>query len=467
MEGEKMPDRSPNFRLLSYTWPLFIESLLRMLIGNVNVFMLSRYSDQAVAAVGVANQILGMFLILYSIVGTGTAIIICQHLGAGEKDTARKVAHTAIVMNTILGVILSILISAFAKQLLKAMNLPDELMGYAAGYTVIVGAVSFTNAIIATMAGIARSYGYIKLPMYVALGMNILNAAGNYAAIFKPFGLPQYGVTGVAVSVVISNLAGVAVMSYILYSKLGIRLRLKELFSFPRAMGIDIFKMGGPAAGEYISYTFSQMAITYIVAGLGAGAIATRVYVQNLTAFISILSMALGQGSQILIGHLVGAGNMNDANKLCRRSLKLALISNFSLTLGLILIRKQLFGIFTKDTAIIDLGSIILVIDLGIELGRAFNHVVGNSLRGAGDVRYPVTVGILSMWGIGTVLCQILGISLHLGLAGIWLALTLDEWSRGLILLKRWKSQKWQQRLVAGPSCKEAGALKEAARGPA
>jgi putative MATE family efflux protein len=435
-------------RLVALTWPLFVESLLRILMGNVNVFMLSRYSDDAVAAVGVSNQILSIFLVMYGIVGAGTAIIISQYHGAGEEATARKVAGAALVANAAFGLLMGVVITFSAPQVLRAMNLPEALMAHAVQYTRIVGAFSFSQAIFTTLAAIARSFGSTRSPMFVALGMNLLNVTGCYLAIFRPFGLPQLGVPGVAASMVASGLVGLVAMAWILNRRMGIRFRWRDLSPFPRDMVRDIVRVGAPAAGEYISYTISQMVVTFILAGIGVAALTTKIYVQNLTFFISIASMAIGQGSQILIGHLVGAGRFDDAKRIGSRSLAIALVANGVLTAAMIAVRRPLLGLFTKDEAILALGATVLLIDLAVELGRAFNHVVGNTLRGTGDVRYPMVVSILSMWCISVVLCQVLGVWAGFGLAGIWVAYAADEWSRGLVLWRRWNSGRWRDKLV-------------------
>ena len=58
--------------LIAITWPIFVETLLRMFLGNVDTFMLSHYSDNAVGAVGTANQINGMIMLIYTISSTGS-----------------------------------------------------------------------------------------------------------------------------------------------------------------------------------------------------------------------------------------------------------------------------------------------------------------------------------------------------------------------------------------------------------
>jgi putative MATE family efflux protein len=434
--------------LFRLAWPLFIETFLRMLIGNVNVFMLSRYSDAAVGAVGIANQIIAMLMNVFNVVGLGTAIIVNQSLGAGEKEQAARVSKAAIAANFVFGILMSVLLSALSGNILRLMGTPEDLMKEARQYIAIVGGAVFCQALISTMSAILRCYGFTKYPMFVAFGMNILNVLGNALVVFRPFGMPAFGVAGIAITVVICNLAGVLAVSFVLVKKVGLGFGRTGKFQLRGKILADIVKIGAPAAGEYISYSITQVILTGMTTSLGSTAVMTRVYIQTVTVFISVLSLSLGLATQIRIGHMIGAGEAEQARKLCLKSLRIAVVINAALTLALILARKPVLMLFTKDPAILRVGSTILILDLLWETGRPLNHIVVNSLRGTGDVRYPTGIAILSMWGIGVPLSWFMGLHLHFGLVGIWLASAADEWFRGLIVLRRWYSQKWRQMAV-------------------
>jgi Na+-driven multidrug efflux pump len=102
-----------------------------------------------------------------------------------------------------------------------------------------------------------------------------------------------------------------------------------------------------------------------------------------------------------------------------------------------------LFGIFTSNPEILQIGATILLLTIILEPGRAFNLVIISALRATGDVKFPVYMGILSMWGISVPLAYLLGIHFELGLAGIWVAFIADEWLRGILMLIRWRSKVW------------------------
>tara|TARA_B110000211_G_C14022337_1_gene528265 strand:- start:894 stop:1163 length:270 start_codon:yes stop_codon:yes gene_type:complete len=89
------------------------------------------------------------------------------------------------------------------------------------------------------------------------------------------------------------------------------------------------------------------------------------------------------------------------------------------------------------------LGSTVLLISFLGELGRSFNLIVDASLRACFDARYPSIVGVISMWFIGVPLAWFLGLNLAWGLAGIWLATSIDDVFRGISNMHRWNTKKW------------------------
>lgn len=435
-----------NLSLFALTWPLFIEFFLHMLMGNADTLMLSLYSDNSVAAVGVSNQILSLVIVMFGFIAAGTAILVAQNLGAKNPIAAAEISVISLVANLVFGLVLSITVFLASGNLLQLMDLPDELMGEADSYLSIVGGFSFLQAIIMTAGAILRSYGFTRDAMYVTIGMNILSIIGNYLFIFGPFGIPVLGVEGVAISTSFSRVIGFIVIIILLIKRAPHKLEFFKVFKMPFIHLKNLLEIGVPAAGEQLSYNGSQMVITFFITSLGTEALTTRVYTTNLMMFIYLFAIALSQGSQILIGHLIGAKKFDEAYSRCLKSLRIAIIISFLCALVFSIFSKPLLSIFTDNPSILAIGSILMWMTIILEPGRAFNIIIINCLRATGDVRFPVIVGILSMWGVSVTLSYVLGIHLGWGLFGIWIAFIADEWLRGILMLKRWKSKKWMQK---------------------
>src|ERR1035438_8401266 len=169
--------RSPPAKLAlrGIAWPIFVEQTLRMLIGTVDTFMVSHVSDGAVAALGVANQVIIFFLVAFNFIGIGTSVVITHHLGARDRAGADKIATNAIAVNTWLGAAFSASVYFFALGMLRAMQLPGALMDYALPFLTLMGGTLFMESMNISIVAVLRAHGHTRDAMLVTLGQNVLN----------------------------------------------------------------------------------------------------------------------------------------------------------------------------------------------------------------------------------------------------------------------------------------------------
>jgi putative MATE family efflux protein len=435
--------------LFALTWPIFIELFLHMFMGSTDTFMLSHISDDAVAAVGVANQLVFFTILIFGFVGTGTAVLVSQCLGAGKIEDARKVSGISITLNLLFGLLVSVLVVIFREEFLYMFNLEQKIFEYADQYLLIVGGTLFFQSILLTVSSILRANGFTRDAMNVSIIMNLLHLLGNSLFIYGLLGVPEMGVEGVAISTALSRAIACLIIIRLMYKKLPVTLLKKDYLDFNLDYIKKIFKIGIPAAGEQAIYNTSQMAITAIIALLGAVALTTRVYTFNIMSFLMLFSMAVGQGTQIMIGHMAGARDFDGAYKQLLKSLRVSFIITMGIAVLVVLFRHPLMGIFTDDQAIIREGGKLLLLSFLLEPGRTFNLVIINSLRATGDANYSVKMALISMWAISVPLSYLLGVHFGIGLSGVWIAFILDEWLRGIAMYFRWKSRIWETKVLA------------------
>jgi putative MATE family efflux protein len=428
--------------------PIFLETFLRMLINNVNVFMISKLSDETVGAVGVANQILNFLLMVYACIAFGTAVLISQNLGAGRRHVAMDSANTAIVLSATTGLSLGLLLIPAAPFLLTLMRVPPQMMDAAVSYLRIVGAASVFQALVGTMSAISRNYRYARIPMIITLGMNGMNLAGNVMVVYRPFGLPDFGVVGIAVSAAVSQGIAAIVMFVLLFSHREMNLRFSIPRPFPYRTVGRILAIGLPGGGDSLFYSLMMIATTYIITGIGPDALTASVYLSSLISFVQVLGFSVGQATMIQVGHLVGAGKDVQAYRFSMRSHWLAMALNGTVCVIFVIFSRQLLGIFTDNPAIIAIGMSVFLVDLFLEPGRPWNMVVATALRASGDVVWPVIVSILSLWGVCVPLAFLLGSVLGFGLPGVYAAYAADEYVRGLLMFVRWRSGVWRKNRV-------------------
>ena len=430
-------------QLSSLAGPIFIETLLVMMLGAVDTFMLSRYSDNSVAAVGVVNQLMNLVFLLFEVISIGTSILCSQYIGAGRRDKVIQVVGISLIFNLFSGLLLSLGLYSFAGSLLQMMGLRPDLMSDGLPYMKIVGGFAFLQAISLSLSASLRSADKAKYPMYVSMVVNVLNIIGNYSLIFGKFGMPALGVEGAAISTSLCRFVSVVLLFVILFKK-HIPSFPKELFSpFPWIELKNLLKIGIPSAGEHFSYSLSQVVITYFINMISNQALATRSYIVNIVMFTYIFALSIAQGGAILVGHLVGMKKINAAYTIGKRIMRLGTATSVTLALLTAIFGKHILGMLTSDPWIISTGATILWVEVLLENGRALHFFGVNSLRSAGDIYFPVLVGIVVMWGVQVVGSYLLGISLGWGLVAMWIIFALDENIRGFIFIRRWNSFKW------------------------
>lgn len=438
----------PRLTLFALTWPIFIELALHVLTGTVDTFMVSHISDGAVAALGVSNHLLGLLMTLFNVVGTGGAVVIGQLLGARDYQGVRHAATVALLANAAMGVAVSVFLATNAPAVLGLMKLPAEILPDGVTFLTLVGGGLAAVAVSLTLSAVLRAHGYTRDGMWVTLGVNVLNILGNLVLVFGHFGLPALGVLGVAISTVTSRIIGMLVLFHLVRRRLGFAPSLSALPGHWRGHLANVLRIGAPSAGENLSWFAMFAVVTTFTAQLGATALAAQSYVMQAVGFMVIFSVSIGLGTEILIARHVGAGKREAAYLQLIHSLRLGLVMATVLAAVMAVGGSRFVSIFSDDPAVVALAGSVLVWSLVLEPGRVFNLVVINALRAAGDARFPLWMSLASTWGLAAPLAWLFGLHFGWGLVGIWWALALDEWVRGLAMLARWRSRAWENKAI-------------------
>lgn len=417
-----------------------------MMLGAVDTIMLSQYSDESVAAVGVVNQIVMFAFLIFEVINIGTSVLCSQYLGAKMQKNMVQVVGVALLFNLVIGLLISAILHYGATTLLGWMGLRPELLKYGIGYMQIVGAFAFFQAISFTISASLRSANKAIYPMLVTVLVNIMNIIGNYSLIFGKWGMPALGAEGAAISTSVARGVSMVVLFVILFRKHIPRFPLNYFRPFPWVELKNLLKVGLPSAGENMSYSFSQVVITYFINILGNNALATRTYTVNIVMFVYLFAIAMAQGGAISIGHLVGQKKIRAAYLLGKYVMRLSILVSLVLSCVWAASGHFIFSMLTDNQEIIKMGVTIMIVDIIVEIGRAVNIYATNALRSAGDVNFPFYVGVAVQWTVSVGFSYLFGIYWGWGLVGMWCAFLLDENIRALLFVKRWNSMRWAKK---------------------
>jgi putative MATE family efflux protein len=408
--------------------------------------MLNRFDEKAVAAVGLVFTIIMFLEVIFLVVGLGISVLISQNLGANQKETAYKIASNSIMASFLFGIFVSIVLTISCEPIIHALKLDPQVTKYTIDYFMVYGSLCFIVSLSCTFAAILRSYGHTKPPMYISLFTNIINVGGNYIAIFGPWGIPVTGVVGVAFSTIISHLIA-SVMMFIVMKKKSIVITLSNIISIDLSLLKQILIFGGSIASLKIVFSVTLTLITGIISRLGYQSMNAHLYTRLLLQYVLPFYLATQQGLIIVTGNLVGGGEFKRAYKLTLNILKIMLVFS-SITLIIIYFNLQLLlRIFTTDHTTIDIAIKLAMVGIFSEFFRTVNVILLGGLRGAGDVHYVTYTGLLPRVG-SLILAYLMAFHFNFGVVGVWIAQGLDEFVRGVMVLYRWLSRRWEQKVV-------------------
>lgn len=432
--------------LFHYTWPIFIELLLQMLVGNVDQMMMSQVPQNAVAAIGNANQIVNVLIITFSVISLAMTILVTQYFGSGNRERVGETYSLALFVNFVFGLGISVTLVFFNRPIFAWMHVPAQILTDCAIYITIIGLGMVLQALFMTYVAMFRTQGWMKQTMAVSAVMNVLNIIGNFLLIQGVGPIPPLGIAGVAISSTVSRLIGLGLLIVLFNLRTTIEVHLRSLSPFPWGQLKKLLAIGIPSGGESVSYNLSQMVITKIVNGFGTAVINTRVYA-NMFAMVSYMyGSAVSQAAQILVGVLIGGRKLEDAHKQVMRTIIYSLIIGVGVSTLLYIFSDSLFGLFTDDPAVLRLGKQVMLIEIFLEAGRAVNMTQVRALQAAGDIQFPILLGIASQWGVAVTLSFVFAVGMNLGVVGVWLAMMIDEVLRAILFLLRWYSGKWKTR---------------------
>jgi putative MATE family efflux protein len=445
--------------LFSISWPLFVELALHMGMGIIATLMLSHYSDDAVAGVGVANQLLNIFILVFNVTSIGGTVLISQNLGAGNIRKARQLAHSVFGLNFWFGIAVAIIIFFFGPNLLHLFDIHGKVYDYGLIFTRICGLSLFFESLSLALSAVLRSNGQTKESMFVTIVMDLISIVGNLFATTGIFGLPVTGVTGVSWAMMVARAFAVCALLYLVYDRLALKMEVRDLFKNNKDDLHGLLSIGIPSAGENLSYQLSMLVMTGFIAAMGASQLAARVYILNINMICYLFALAVGQGTQMLVARYIGGKQFDRALQRGLNSLKISMPVSIGTSLLIALFGEHILRLFTSNAEIISIGVPVLWAIVFVEPGRALNIILLGSLKSAGDVRFPVIIGMISMWGVAVGFSYLLGVYYGLGILGVWLAQGADEWLRGCFAYRRWMSKPWERTallFISKPESKKA-----------
>lgn len=293
-------------------------------------------------------------------------------------------------------------------------------------------------------AALYRSMGNSKVSMLTSTLMNAINIAGNALLIFGF----HMGVAGAAIASLFARMVGAVLITCLLRFKPHV-IQLEAVFKldFQPEMIKNILKFGVPTGLENGMFQIGRLMTQGLVATFGLTATTANAIGMSLSAFPQIPGTAIGLAMVTVVGQCIGARRQEEAKRYTLKLTGLAYLAMGALNLVMLALLPVVIGIYNPSPATAALARELMLycIACTILLWPA-SFVLPNGLRAAGDVRFTMTVSIVSMWAFRIGFSYLLAKGLQMGVLGVWIAMTIDWAFRILCFAIRFFRGKWMNK---------------------
>ncbi|MDD3363183.1 MAG: MATE family efflux transporter [Hespellia sp.] len=450
MREKKKVDRSgylfTNKMLVTLIIPLVVEQFLAVLVGMADSIMIASVGEAAVSGVSLVDQIMVLFITLFSALATGGAVVAGQYLGMKKEKDACKAATQLLWFITIFAIAVMVIIYAGKYLILHVIFGPIEadVRAHANTYLMIVAASIPFMALYNGGAAVFRAQGNSEISMRVSIFMNIINVGGNAILIY---GLHR-GTEGVAIPTLVSRaFAAIAMVGLLLKPKYQLHIERTWRYRPDGRMIRRILSIGVPNGLENSMFQIGKILVLGLVASFGTYAITANA-VSSVIAMIEILpGMAIGLGMTTVIARCIGAGEKEQARYYTKKLMMITYVGIWIFNiLTLIALPLILKAYNLSDITAAATTKIMIFHTVSCMTIWPLSFALPNTLRAAGDAQVTMWISIASMW-ICRIGCSfIFGKYLGWGVFGVWVAMVLDWCVRAILMLLRYGSGRWQNK---------------------
>lgn len=433
-----------NKDLVKLIIPLIIEQVLIMLVGMVDVMMISRVGEAAVSGVSLVDTVNVLIINIFTALATGGAVVAGHFLGQKNKERACDAAWQLVLFSFLSSMVVMLIFLGVHDLILKYVfgKIEPDVYRNAKIYLIITALSIVPLSVYNATAAIFRSVNKAMITMLISLMMNALNIGGNYLLIYV---IPM-GVKGAAISTTLSRTAAAIVGMLLLFQK---KREIHFNGHITWRMKPDIIKkilyVGLPNGLENSLFQLGKILVLSLVSTLGTYAIAANAVAGTVAMFNVLPGMAINYAILSIASYCVGAGEMEQVKYYTKKLIFIIYGAMWVLSIGIIFGVDHILNLYhlTAESAALT-AQVVRFHAIMAMFFWAPSFSITNMLRAAGDVIYPTIISAVSMWvfriGSAYLLCGYF----HMGLMGVWIAMVIDWIFRAACFLFRYKQGRWQ-----------------------
>lgn len=385
-------------QILIFFFPIAIGTLFQQLYNTADTIIVGRFVGTAgLASVGgTASVVTYQLVMIFTGLSSGATVIISQCFGAGDRERLHRGLHTAFAFAFIASIVISIAGWFATPWILSITKTPLSLMESSTTYLRIYFIGVLATFLYNMGSSIMRAIGDSKRPLYFLIICSFLNIALDllFIIVFK------MGVAGAALATIISQaVSAVLIVIALTRSYDLMKLELNKIRIHLPMLKAEL-RIGLPACVQTVMYGITNIVIQTSINSLGESTIAAWAAFGKVDVIFWAVNGAFGIAVTTFCGQNFGAGKLERVYKSVRSSLLMALLVGGSLLGTLMLLARPIFGLFTTDMEVIEIGVYMLMFMIPSYIIFIFVEIYTGALRGVGDVFIPT---LITLGGVGLI----------------------------------------------------------------
>ncbi len=445
-------DKAFSGKLFRIALPMMLEQFLMSSLFIFDTVFVGALGDEYLGAVGQAGNLIMLLWCGFFALSSAGAIFSAQYWGKDKDETGIRKSYTVSMIFTILMAVIFFVLSFFFRgTVMSVLSTDTAVRAIGAEYLSIVSFAYPVWAVLSVLAAMMRSMGIAKKPMIASVTAAAFNIIFDGLFVGGSFGLPKLGVPAAAISTVIGAVLELGMLIYFARrSGSPITARPRDFVWPGKEMVKKYLKTALPLAAKDQLWAGGISVYSVSFAALGVAATAAYNVYGTMIRFMDVLMLALGNAGGILIGHELGAAQIERAKDYAWRLLRVVFLACLALGPVFILLREPLLLPYPNLTPeAIGYARDALLLGSLIIWARGVNYTNMNGiLRAGGDTFGAAAIDIGVLWLLGVPLTVIAGMLLHLPFATVVLMTCLEEVVKVGISLLRVRKYKWAKQLV-------------------
>ena len=417
-------------QLVKFTIPLVLGNLFQLTYNAVDSIIVGRFvGKEALAAVGICNPILTLFILFLNGLCMGASILMGNQFGAKDYDKLHRQISTTMIAGFLFSVFLSVSCIIFAHPILRIMRVDLSIMSMTTNYLRIIFAGLIFTFMYNCFASTLRALGDSQTPLYFLITSAVVNIIGDlFFVLFL-----GWGSEGCAVATVLSEaLSCILCIIYIQMKVPVLQLGKKWLIFDKKLLGKTI-SYGWASAMQQATVQLGKLGIQAIVNSMGVAVAAAFAVVNRIDDFAYSPEQNIGHAMTALMAQSKGAGKKDRLKEAFRSGIKIELVYGIAIFLICFLFATPLMRLFTKDSDVIRHGVTYLrLISIMYLLPAATNGIQGY-FRGIGDLKITLISSFVNM-GVRVVVAAILVLTFSLQIEALpysylagWIGMLITE----------------------------------------